>query len=196
MNANVSSWVAFWILSNSGHHSDQTAQQFNMSDLDTDFVEIQVGGGRPDATVPPVLTPTCLCTSIKATDHDGSVMHQTHLVQWTWSILLIWDYPGASDECDPCSSHPSYKNPLRWRRIPEEMAILERVMTAWCLVDITPPRTSQEAEETKEKWKRKAQITFLVPSVKFRHPMPAFWLFEYLICFLELSSMWLYHHKA
>ena len=63
------------------------------------------------------------------------------------------------------------------------MTILERVMTAWHLEDITPPRTSQEAEETKEKRKRKAQIMFLVPSVKFRCPMPAFWLFEYLIRF-------------
>ena len=63
------------------------------------------------------------------------------------------------------------------------MTILRRAMAAWRLEDITPPRTSQEAEETKEKWKRKAQITFLVPSVKFRHPMPAFRLFEYLIRF-------------
>ena len=63
------------------------------------------------------------------------------------------------------------------------MTILERVMTTWCLVDITPPIMSQEAEETKEKRKRKAQIMFLAPSVKFRHPMPAFRLFEYLICF-------------
>ena len=111
----------------------------------------------------------------------SAVTHQTCLVQWTWNVLLIWDYPGASDECNPCSSHPSYENPLRQRRIPEEKTILERVMTAWCLVDITPPRTSQEAEETKEKWKRKAQIMFLAPSVKFRHPMSAFQFFEYLI---------------
>ena len=42
----------------------------------------------------------------------------------------------------------------------------------------------------KEKWKRKVQITFLVPSVKFRCPMLAFQFFEYLICFDEnrLSS--------
>ena len=51
------------------------------------------------------------------------------------------------------------------------MTILERVMTAWCLVDVTPLRTSQEAEETKEKRKRKVQIMFLAPSVKFRRPM-------------------------
>ena len=111
------------------------------------------------------------------------VMHQTCLVQWTWNILLIRDYPGTSDECNPCSSHPSYKNPPRQRRISKEMTILERVMTAWHLEDITPPRTSQEAEETKEKRKRKAQITFLAPSVKFRRPMPAFRFFEYLIRF-------------
>ena len=47
---------------------------------------------------------------------------------------------------------------------------------------------SQEAEETKEKWKRKAQITFLAPSVKFRHPMPAFRLFEYLIRFWSYQA--------
>ena len=68
------------------------------------------------------------------------------------------------------------------------MTILERVMTAWHLVDITPPRTSPEAEETKEKWKRKVQITFLVPSVKLRRPMPAFRFFEYLICFWSYQA--------
>ena len=50
------------------------------------------------------------------------------------------------------------------------------------------PRTSQEAEEMKEKWKRKAQIMFLAPSVKFRHPMPAFRLFEYLIRFWSYQA--------
>ena len=115
-------------------------------------------------------------------------MHQTCLVQWTWNIPLIQDYPGASDECDPHSSHPSYENPLRQRRIPKEMTILKRVMTAWHLVDITPPRTSQEAEEMKENWKRKVQIMFLVPSVKFRHPMPAFRPFEYLIHFWSYQA--------
>ena len=113
----------------------------------------------------------------------SGVMHQTHMVQWTWDILSIQDYPGVSNECDTCSSHPLYENPLRWRRILEGMTILERVMTAWHLVDITPPRTSQEAEETKKEWKRKIQITFPVPSVKLRHPMLAFRLFEYFICF-------------
>ena len=43
-----------------------------------------------------------------------------------------------------CRSHPSH-----------EKTILERVMTAWRLADITPSRTSQEAEEMKEKRKRK-----------------------------------------
>ena len=69
-----------------------------------------------------------------------------------------------------------------------EKTILERVMTTRCVVDITPSRTSQEAEETKEKQKRKAQITFLVPSVKFRRPMPAFRLFEYLIHFWSYQA--------
>ena len=68
------------------------------------------------------------------------------------------------------------------------MTIFRRVMAAWHLVDIPPPRTSQEAEETKEKWKRKVQITFLVPSVKFRCSMPAFWIFEYLI--------WIWSYQA
>ena len=115
-------------------------------------------------------------------------MHQTCLVQWTWNVLLIRDYPGVSDECNPHSSHPSYKNLPRQRRIPEEMTILERVMTAWHLVDITPLRTSQEAEETKEKQKSKVQITFLAPSVKFRCPMLAFWFFEYLVHFWSYSA--------
>ena len=47
---------------------------------------------------------------------------------------------------------------------------------------------SQEAEETKEKWKRKVQIMFLAPSVKFRCPMLAFRLFEYLIHFWSYQA--------
>ena len=68
------------------------------------------------------------------------------------------------------------------------MTILRRVMATWCLEDITPLRMSQEAEETKEKWKRKVQIMFLVPSVKFRHPMPAFQPFDYLIHFWSYQA--------
>ena len=68
------------------------------------------------------------------------------------------------------------------------MTIPERAMAAWHLADITPSRTSQEAEETKEKQKRKVQITFLAPSVKFRCPMPAFQYFKYLIHFWSYSA--------
>ena len=32
------------------------------------------------------------------TDDPSAVTHQTCLVQWTWNILSIWVYPGASDE--------------------------------------------------------------------------------------------------
>ena len=76
-----------------------------------------------------------------------------------------------------CDSHPSH-----------EKTILRRAMATWCLEDITPPRTSQEAEETKEKWKRKVQIMFLAPSVKFRRPMLAFQFSEYLIRFWSYQA--------
>ena len=75
-----------------------------------------------------------------------------------------------------CRSHLSHKK-----------TILERAMAAWRLADITPPRMSQEAEETKEKWKRKVQIMFLAPGVKFRRPMLAFQCFEYLVHFWSYS---------
>ena len=53
--------------------------------------------------------------------HMAIVMHQTRLVQWTWNVLSIRDYPEVSNECDPCSSHPSNKNwPSLWRRIHED----------------------------------------------------------------------------
>ncbi|KIM50512.1 hypothetical protein SCLCIDRAFT_34211 [Scleroderma citrinum Foug A] len=49
-----------------------------MSNLEADLVDIQVGGGgRPDATAPPVLTPTRLRTSIKATDRDGGLISKS-----------------------------------------------------------------------------------------------------------------------
>jgi len=51
-----------------------------MSDLDADYVEIQVGGGRrPDTTAPPVLMPTRLHTSIKATDRDGGLISKARV---------------------------------------------------------------------------------------------------------------------
>ncbi|KIM56686.1 hypothetical protein SCLCIDRAFT_29355 [Scleroderma citrinum Foug A] len=51
-----------------------------MSDLEADLVDIQVGGGgRPDATAPLVLTPTHLCTSIKATDRDGGLISKAQI---------------------------------------------------------------------------------------------------------------------
>ena len=75
-----------------------------------------------------------------------------------------------------CRSHPLHKK-----------TILRRVMTTWHLEDITPLRTSQEAEEMKEKQKRKAQIAFLAPNAG----IPSFWISH---PFLELSSTWLYCH--
>ena len=102
--------------------------------------------------------PTLSDRAVQAGVLSPGVTHQTHLVQWTWNVLLIRDYPGASDECNPCSSHPSYENPLRQRRIPEEKTILERVMTAWCLVDITPPRTSQEAKKRRRNGREKSRL--------------------------------------
>jgi hypothetical protein len=58
------------------------------------------------------------------------------------------DYPDARNEYNPRHSHLSH-----------EETILRRVMTALRIEVITPPRMSQEAGETKEKWKRKAQNT-------------------------------------
>ena len=46
-----------------------------MSDIDSGFIEVQVGGGRrADVSPPPVLTPTRLQTAIKATNRDGGLI--------------------------------------------------------------------------------------------------------------------------
>jgi len=46
-----------------------------MSDVDSGFIEVQVGGGRcADVSPPPVLTPTRLRTAIKATNRDGGLI--------------------------------------------------------------------------------------------------------------------------
>ena len=46
-----------------------------MSDLCSDFVKAQVGGGRrANASPPPALTPTRLRTAIKATNQDGGLI--------------------------------------------------------------------------------------------------------------------------
>jgi len=53
---------------------------FDMSDLGSDFVEVQVGGGRhANASPPPALTPTRLRTAIKATNQDGGLISKARL---------------------------------------------------------------------------------------------------------------------
>ena len=53
---------------------------FDMSDLGSDFVEVQVGGGRhANASLPPALTPTRLRTAIKATNWDGGLISKAQL---------------------------------------------------------------------------------------------------------------------
>jgi len=66
-----------------------------MSDSD-DFTEIQVGGGgHSNATPSPVLTPTRLCTAIKATDHDGGLISKSQIcrTQQSVSSTLIAEKP-------------------------------------------------------------------------------------------------------
>ena len=47
----------------------------DMSDLCSDFVEAQVGGGHhANVSLPPALTPTQLRTAIKATNWDGGLI--------------------------------------------------------------------------------------------------------------------------
>ena len=51
-----------------------------MSDVDSGFIEVQVGGGRrADVSPPPVLTPTHLRTAIKATNRDGGLISKARL---------------------------------------------------------------------------------------------------------------------
>jgi len=51
-----------------------------MSDLDSGFVEVQVGGGRrANEPPPPDLTPTRLRTAIKATSRDGGLISKAQL---------------------------------------------------------------------------------------------------------------------
>jgi len=49
-----------------------------MSDLDSDYVGVQAGGGRA-MSPPPAITPTRLRTSIKATDRDGGLITKAQL---------------------------------------------------------------------------------------------------------------------
>ena len=125
-NATVSAWVAFWILSDSDHHSTQTAQQCSMSNLDADFDKLQVGGGgHPDATAPPVLMPTHLRTSIKATDRDGGLI----------------SIQGANSSYSPdCAIYLYYRKPQVYRNqsIPRGTRDWMRIWTIsihrWCCV--------------------------------------------------------------
>ena len=51
-----------------------------MSDLDSGFVEVQVGAGRrANEPPPPDLTPTRLRTAIKATSQDGGLISKAQL---------------------------------------------------------------------------------------------------------------------
>ena len=80
-----------------------------MSDFDADFAEIQVGsGGCANSTVLPVLTPTRLHTSIKATHRDGGLISKARVrhTHQTVPSTSITENPNKSHEINPFLKEP------------------------------------------------------------------------------------------
>ena len=73
-----------------------------MTDSDPNFVEVQMGGGGPPDDMP-VLTPTCLRTSIKPTDHDVGHISKAHLQCYHQMVSSspVTEAPGPSSEVNP-----------------------------------------------------------------------------------------------
>jgi hypothetical protein len=83
-----------------------------MDDLESDFVEEQVGGGgRANASPPPALTPTRLRTTIKATNRDGGLISKARLRrnQQTTFPAPVVDIPGPSASDNPFFNSPEIR---------------------------------------------------------------------------------------
>ena len=115
--------------------SDNLAMLLDMPDLDSDFVEVQVGGGRcAGASPPPVLTPTRLRTAIKATNRDSGLISKARL---RCTEQTNQSTSGASLDDNPSPPSPEI------RCASELFQSTEGVMSVNCF--LTPPRYSPAA---------------------------------------------------
>ena len=73
LNSDVGTWITLVLCL-----KPSPLQLCSMSDLDSDYVGVQAGGGRA-MSPPPAITPTRLRTSIKATDRDGGLITKAQL---------------------------------------------------------------------------------------------------------------------
>ena len=73
LNADVGTWITLILCL-----KPSPLQLCSMSDLDSDYVGVQAGGGHA-MSPPPAITPMRLRTSIKATDRDGGLITKAQL---------------------------------------------------------------------------------------------------------------------
>ena len=77
-----------------------------MSDLDSGFIEVQVGARRrANEPLPPDLTPTCLWTDIKAISWDGGLISKVQLHR-TEQTKQPTSGPSLDDNLSP--RHPKF----------------------------------------------------------------------------------------
>ena len=77
-----------------------------MSDIEPDYLEVQVGGGGCAAPPSPVLTPTRLRTSIKATNRDRGLISKAQIRCTLLIPPTAKEKPGPSANDDPFVSSP------------------------------------------------------------------------------------------
>ena len=80
-----------------------------MSDIELDYFGLQEGGGGRATSLSPVLTPTRLRTSIKATNRDRGLISKAQIRRTLLIPPTAKENPGASASNNPFTSSPEIR---------------------------------------------------------------------------------------
>ena len=98
-----------------------------MSDIEPDYLEVQVDGGGRAVPLSPVLTPTRLQTSIKATNRDRGLISKAQIRRTLLIPPTAKEKPGPSANDDPFISSPEIRCTLELFPSAEKTLFLERL---------------------------------------------------------------------
>lgn len=98
-----------------------------MSDIELDYFGLQEGGGGRATSLSPVLTPTRLRTSIKATNRDRGLISKAQIRRTLLIPLTAKENPGASASNNPFISSPEVRCAAELFPSAEKTSFLDRL---------------------------------------------------------------------